>query len=226
MTKNLSLLLTLLLFSICLSVNGQTIAVTENGDTIYVYNNGTWSFEILDQMPVVNEFSFLETELPIDTITTEFLVSKNAKKQIKNAHDIFTIKYNDKLWQRLPPANLNDEAEFAFKSRKQDIWCVVISEETPIEADKLLRIAKKNMEDNTGGEVQIVKTELRKVNGQEVVRGVLKANFSGISFTFDTYYFSNEKGSVQFTTWTSDQVWERSKAEISELLNGLIAGDS
>lgn len=222
--KNLTFLLFLLLCSVCVSVNAQTRAITENGDTIFVYNNGTWSFELLDEMPVVHELSFLETELQIDTLNTEFSCSKNAKKQVKNAYEMFTIKYNDKLWQRLPPANLNEEAEFAFKSRKQDIWCVVISEETPIEADKLLRIAKKNMEDNTGAEVEIVKSELRKVNGQKVVRGVLKANLSGISFTFDAYYFSNDKGSVQFTTWSSDQVWERSQNEISELLNGFIAG--
>lgn len=173
-------------------------------------------------MPEINELAFLEEELAIDTIKPEFTFSRSAKKQVTNAHDQFLIKYDDKAWKRIPPATLNEEAEFAFQCKKSDVWCAVISEETPIAADKLYRIAIKNMEDHTGTKVDILKSELRTVNGHEVVRGVLRANLSGITFVFDSYYFSNEKGSVQFTTWTSDSVYERVKDDIAVFLNGLV----
>ena len=223
MNTNFTLFLIGLLIFFCSGLKAQTKAVTVNGDTIYVYDNGTWSFELLDEMPVVNELDFLNAELQIDTIKTEFTCPLNAKKEVENAEKIFRIKYDDKLWKRVPPATLNDEAEFAFESKKSDIWCAVISEETPILAYKLLLIAKKNMEDFSGTKATSLKTELLKVNGKEVIRGVLSANISGIAFIFDSYYYSNDLGSVQFTTWTSEKVWERNEMQIQDLLHGFIA---
>ena len=200
----------------------QTVAVTEYGDTIYVYDNGTWSFDLLDVMPEVSELDFLDTKLTLDTISTPFTVNKQAQKEIENKTKQFKVKYNEKVWKRVPPATLNDDADFAFEAKNKDIWCVIIAEETEISKENLFRIAKNTMAENTGASTKILKTEIRNVNGTEVLRGVLNAEISGISFVFDTYYFSNEKGSVQFTTWTSDKIWESNESMIVELLNGFI----
>ena len=201
----------------------QTMAVTEDGDTIYVYDNGTWSFEQLEEMPeLANDLAFLSAEVSLDTLTQPFEVSPDAKKQVENARGQFVIKYDDKEWKRVPPATLNDAAEFAFQSKKSDIWCIVISEETSIAHDKLFLVAKNTMKQNTGSEPEIIKTELRTVNGHEVVRGVMKADFSGIPFVFDTFYFSNELGSVQFTAWTGDGVWAKNEEKILALLHGFM----
>jgi len=215
---------TTLIFIVLVQVAyGQTKAVTETGDTIYVYDNGTWSFELIEGMPAVpNEMAFLSDEIIIDTILTEFSVSAKANKEVRDKRDMFVIKYDDSLWKRVPPATLNEEAEFAFQSKVSDIWCVVIAEETPIASDKLLLIAKNTMKDATGSTPEILKTELRSVNGHDLIRGVLGVEISGIAFTFDTYYFSNDSGSVQFITWTSDNVWERYQKEILKFLNGFI----
>jgi len=135
--------LTLILTVLVQSLYSQTWAVTESGDTIYVYDNGTWSFELLEVMPEqANELSFLSEELKLDTIATEFKVSSNSKKQIGDIGDMFLIKYDERIWKRVPPATLNEDANFAFQSKTSDIWCVVIAEETPIQHDKLFLIAK------------------------------------------------------------------------------------
>ena len=200
----------------------QTLAVTELGDTIYVYDNGTWSFEMLDVMPETAGLSFLDEEVIFDTIRTPFTYSSSAKKSIENKNKQFKIRYDEKVWERLPPAQLNGEAEFALKAKSTDIWCIIISEETEIEAGALFRIAKNTMKENLGGDAAILKSEVRTVNGTEVVRGVLNAKHSGISFIFDTYYYSDDKGSVQFTVYTSDKVWEKNTKMIEELLNGFV----
>lgn len=203
--------------------SAQTKAITEKGDTIYVYDNGTWSFDILDdELGQLSELTFLNQEVELDTIRAEFKVSSNANKQISDEQGMFIIKYDEKLWKRVPAATLNDEADYAFQSKTQDVWCVVIAEETPIRKDKLFLIAQKTMSDRIGVVPNVIKAELRNVNGVEVIRGVLQAEFSGISFVFDTYYFSNELGSVQFTTWTSEKLWERNENLILEHLNGFI----
>ena len=219
MTKKLFILLLSVLFHNL--VYSQTQAITEDGDTIYIYNNGTWSYEPQDDMPLLeNDMGFLADELQLDTIKGEFFIPKSANKTLKNSRGQFIIKYNSALWERVPPATLNDEAEFALQSKTTDLWCIVISEETEIEASSLFKIARQTMEDNTGATTEIVKSEVRKVNGYDVVRGTLRANLSGISFMFDTYYFSNELGSVQFTIWTGDNIWKKNEKRILELLNG------
>ncbi|MDU8885760.1 hypothetical protein RXV94_06280 [Yeosuana sp. MJ-SS3] len=222
MKSNLTQLFSLLLFIFSLNIIGQTQAVTVEGDTIYVYNNGAWSYELLDEMPIINEFEYLEAELAIDTIQTPFQFSDKTNKEVINASGQFRIKYDGKAWKRVPAVTLNEEAEFGFESKSSDIWCVVISEETPIETTMLFKIAKKTLEENSGAEAKIIKTELITVNGAEVLRGVMNISFSGISFIFDSYYFSNEKGSVQFTTWTSAEVWKRNENEIQDFLHGFV----
>ncbi|NOU61391.1 hypothetical protein ELS83_16405 [Marinifilum sp. JC070] len=207
------------------SVKSQTRAVTELGDTIYVYNNGTWSFEIQEEAPVVNEFDFLNQILDIDTIQKPYSYPANAKKQVKSERNQFAVKYNDKIWKRIPPATLNEEAEIAFQAKHTDIWCVIITEVTPIDADKLFKIAKKMMEENTGGIAKIKKTEVRTVNENQIFYGKLETDFSGINFIFNSYYFSNEKGSVQFVTWTSSTLHELNKDLIQDLLNGFVVLD-
>ena len=62
----------------------------------------------------------------------------------------------------------------------------------------MLRIAKKTKKVNTGAEVEIKNVECRNVNGEDIIRGTFIANFSGLTFVFDTYYFSIELGSIQF----------------------------
>ncbi len=201
----------------------QIKAVTENGDTIYVYNNGTWSYEKLDNAPDEGfEFDFLDEKIKIDSLNIKTVFNAKAAKEIQSATGFFKIKYDEDAWKRVPPGTLNDDAELAFEAKNTDVWCVVISEETTIDADKLFKIAKNTMEENTGSEAEILKAEVFNVNGTEVLRGTLKANFSGITFIFDSYYYSNDNGSVQFTTWTSDKIWERSEKDILDFLNGFI----
>jgi len=222
MKSNLTQLLQLFLFIFSLNAISQTQAITTEGDTIYVYNNGTWSYELLDEMPIVNEFEYLNAELVLDTIKTPFKFSDKTNKEVINASGQFRIKYDGKVWKRVPAATLNEEAEFGFESKSSDIWCVVISEETPIETTTLFKIAKKTLEENSGAEAKIIKTELITVNGAEILRGVMNISFSGISFMFDSYYFSNEKGSVQFTTWTSAEVWKKTEQDIQDFLHGFV----
>ncbi|MEL7002616.1 MAG: hypothetical protein AAFN93_07750 [Bacteroidota bacterium] len=201
----------------------QTRAVTEKGDTIYVYDNGTWSFDLLDEMPSeLDDLEFLSEKLDFDTLTNKFVTPKQANKQVKHSGGMFEINYDEGFWKRVPPATLNDEASFAFEAKDTDIWSVVIAEDTPIQTDKLFLIAKNTMKEYSGADPKVLKTEVRNVNGTDVIRGVMLAEYSGITFIFDSYYFSNDLGSVQFTTWTSQKVWERNESSITDFLNGFV----
>ncbi len=204
-------------------VIGQIKAVTENGDTIYVYNNGTWSFT--DEEPVATDpqLEFLKRTLVIDTIQEKFQVAAVATKAAKNKFGLFDIMYDEKQWDRIPPGKLNnDEAEMAFISKNNDIYCLVISEEAEIGKENILKIALGMMESRTGGKVELLKVEHREVNGTGILSGQFKVDISGMVLTFDSYYYSSPKGTVQFTTWAGSSVWEKNQKKIKDFLNGLI----
>jgi hypothetical protein len=212
----------LLFFTPLLKLSCQTLAITEVGDTVFLYDNGTWSYEYMDEMPTFNELNFLELPIEVDTIEQSFKVPANVNKEVNSNKDQFKIKYNNKLWKRVPSATLNNDAEFAFESKTEDIWSIVISETSVIPQESLFKIAKNLMEEKTGGTAQIMKTELRNINDTEILRGVLKITFSGITFIFDSYYYSDDLGSVQFTVWTSENLWKNQEPEILDFLNGFI----
>lgn len=201
----------------------QLRAVTELGDTIYVYNDGTWSFSPEDS-DVMNpdNLAFLTQRVKIDTSNISYYAPETANKEVKSSFGFFSIKYDDSQWKRVPPGEFNKEAEFAFKSIKKDIYCIVIAEEIEIGAENILKIAMQTMEENTGSKVENLKAELRKVNGTELLRCVNKVSLTGMSLVFDNYYYSDARGTVQFSTWTGSTLWKKYEKDIGDLLNGFI----
>lgn len=221
-SKPILFFLTVFTFLSSVHSYSQIRAVTEYGDSIYVYNNGTWSFELLEFGEVSPQMSNMNIRIDFDTLSTPFTVPEGSTKEVVSNSGQFLIRYNSELWNRIPPAQLNQDAEFAFKSKVSDIYCVVISEVTEIPPESLFRIAKTTMEETMGSKTSIANAEVRTVNGAEVTRGVLKLNYSGIDLTFDTYYYSDERGSVQFVTWSSGPIWETNYDMIHNLLNGFV----
>ena len=218
--KNLAVLIPMLFAN---SVFCQTQAVTENGDTIFIYNNGTWSFTEDEEPTSLNELAYLEREIDIETSDQKFTVAKAATKSAKNKFGLFEIKYDTKEWKRIPTGQLgNDEAEMAFMSDNDDVYCLVVSEQIEIGSENILKIAMNMMEERTNGKTNLIKAEKRMVNGTEVVRGLFDVEISGINMRFDSYYFSNSKGTVQFSTWTGVGLWKSKEKEIEKFLNGLI----
>lgn len=202
---------------------GQLKAVTEKGDTIFVYDDGTWSFEEEERVSGLDEeFSFLNEVLQIDSVDTKFSFGEDANKEIESQFKFFKIKYDSELWKRVPPASFNPEAEFAFKAKGKDIFCVIISEEIEIGQENIVKIARKMMRDNTGSAVTPLKTEARNVNGVDLIRAVNAIDLNGMNLVFDSYYFSDPSGTVQFSVWTAKNLYGKYESDIVDLLNGLV----
>ncbi len=201
----------------------QELAITENKDTVYLYPNGTWSYQLEDGgLNNFTEFDFLDVDIKLDTIQKAQKFSKDAKAVLKSKLDFFEVKYDATKWNRVPPAQYNEEAEFALLNKGKEIYCIIISEEIEVGFENLPKIAMNTMKENTGAEIDLKKTELRNVNGKEIIRGVYDMELSGMKITFDTYFYSSEKGSIQFTTYTGTNVWNKYEEDILDFLNGIV----
>lgn len=199
----------------------QKQAITEDGDTIYIFNDGTWSYSP-DDFEFGEDMAYLSEEIVLDTIETIFTTPKNAKKKLTSKLGFFSFYFDEKKWKRIPVGQLNEDGEFGFQHRNNDIYCVIISEEIEIGLENIYRIARNNLSTNSTEDVETVVTELRNVNGEDLIRGSFNATFAGIKMTFDSYYYSNQLGTIQVVSWTGQNIYNKHQEDIEEMLNGLV----
>ncbi|MCB0705692.1 MAG: hypothetical protein KDC34_10300 [Saprospiraceae bacterium] len=193
------------------------MAYTENGDTVVLYNNGQW--EYLE--------NFLDTEktaYEIPTNNTKFSKPKKSTEQAGGGKGGYEIWYNPVIWKRIPPAEINEDADNAFEMKGDDAFAAVIFERMEIPMESLLEIALENAQ-TVAPDANLVKQEWRTVNGQKVLFGQIEGTLSGIKFTYYSYYFSNGDGTIQFTTFTGQGIFDELRPAMEDLLNGLIILD-
>jgi len=220
--KKIAFLGSLLTLSLVNVAWGQTVAVTEYGDTVYLYADGSWTYDLLDDYEDEMDALFGKPLTVQDTVDTPYTAPSNTNKQVENSFDMFEVRYNGNAWSRVPAGTLNGDAEFAWESKRTDLYSVVISEETPIAQDYLFTIARDNMKEATANPVEVLTLEAVTVNDVPMLHGVMRAQVTGVDFVFEGYYYSDDRGSVQFITWTSERIWESNRKHIRDMLNGFV----
>ena len=97
---------------------------------------------------------------------------------------------------------------------------MVISEKLEIPLESFKSIALENAK-SVAPDIKIVKEEYRTVNGLKVLCLQMNGTMQGIKASYYGYYFSNTNGTVQFLTYTSQNLLDSYRPEIENLLNGL-----
>lgn len=201
----------------------QITAVTERGDTIYVFNDGTWSFYEDGGSDLEGQsLSYLDQELVFDSTDQLYTVPTTSQSKIKSNLGFFNVNFNDKAWKRVPAGKFNEDAEIAFESKSKDMYAIIISEEIEIGTENIVKIALNTMEENMSVAPNVQLIQKRTVNGQPLIRAVFSINVSGMDLTFDSYYYSDWRGTIQFTTWTGSNLHGKYESDILDLLNGIV----
>lgn len=207
----------LVLFTIFISqfTIGQEIAITERGDSVVLLSNGTWDY--YDSF-----YSGSEEKEEIRTNEKTFSKPSTAVKKINGKNQAYEVWYDDKIWRRIPIGEINPEADIALQLIKGDVYAMVIYEEIEIPFDNLAQIALNNAV-NAAPDIKLVDKEYRVVNNDTLICMQMDGTAQGMKVTYYSYYFSNEKGSIQFHTFTGQSLVDKYKNEINDLLNGLIS---
>jgi hypothetical protein len=100
------------------------------------------------------------------------------------------------------------------------MYAMLITEKIEIPIKNLRKIALSNAR-SVAPDVQIIKEEMRKVNGQYYLCMQMNGTIEGIKFTYYGYYFSSSKGTVQFISYTAQNLFESYKSDMESLLNGM-----
>ena len=204
--------ITLALFGLLIVslLEAQQKAVTETGDEVILYDDGSWKYQ--------NEDQLLEKEIPINP--NKFEKDEKSTFLLKSNRLNVGFWLNPKMWS-FKKAIDNPDAEYELQLKEGDLYGMIISEKLEIPLETLKMIAVENGK-AAAPDLKIVKEEYRTVNGIKVLLLQMNGTMQGIKFTYYGYYFSNTNGTVQFITYTSQNLVESYKPKIEKLLNGIV----
>jgi hypothetical protein len=191
-----------------LSVFAQINAVTETGEQVVLYKDGTWKS--------------LEIKSGWETRPDTLKLNKSASSTflVKGSRVEYGIWINPKKWQF--KKNPNDElSEYKFTLTGQDAYAMIITERIQVPLESLKEIALKNAL-KAAPDARILKEEVRNVNGLDLMLLQMEGTISGINFVYYGYYYSFEGGTIQFISYTSKNLFPNYKADMDQLLNGLV----
>lgn len=200
-------------FFLCTIVSAQQKAVTENGDEVLLYQDGSWKY--------VNENLIEDAEIQMNL--NEF--EKSEKSSFLLRSNVLNVGFwlNPKEWS-FKKAQDNEGAEYELQLKDGDLYGMIISEQVEIPLESLRTIAVDNAK-TAAPDTKIVKEEYRTVNGKKVLMMQMDGTMQGIKFSYLGYYYSNSNGTVQFITYTSQNLLKRYRSKCENLLNGFVEID-
>lgn len=206
-------LLLILMFSTTTIVSAQQRAVTELGEEVILFSDGTWRF--------ANQK--VEETKAIPTNPQTFEKDKTASFMLKSKKAKVGFWLDPKQWS-FQQATDNPDAEYDLQLKGEDLFGMIITEKMEIPLESLKSIAFENGR-AAAPDLEIVKEEYRNVNGIKVLCLQMNGTLQGIKFAYYGYYYSNEEGTVQFITFTSQQLLKSYEKDCEKLLNGLVSID-
>ena len=200
----------LLSLTLTASIYGQEKAVTETGDEVVLYADGTWTYLTSSTSEV--------KEIPVNK--KNFKKPKNASFLLKSSRVNLGFWLDPKKWSFKKASN-NEDAEYELQLKNGDLYGMIITEKVEVPLHTLKDIAIQNGK-AVAPDLKIVKEEYRNVNGTEVLLIQMNGTTQGIKFSYFGYYYSNSNGTIQFVTYTSQNLLEEYVDDCEELLNGFV----
>ncbi|MDX2047309.1 MAG: hypothetical protein SFU87_11015 [Chitinophagaceae bacterium] len=188
----------------------QKKAVTETGDEVLLYDDGTWKY-------ISNAVS---DKVEIVTNPQAFKKSSAAGFLLKSGKFNIGVWLDAKKWS-FGKANNNEEAEYEMQLKGKDLYAMLITEKIEIPLETLKTIAIENGR-KAAPDLQVIKQEYRTVNNMKVLLLQMNGSTKGIKFSYLGYYFSSANGTVQFVTYTAQNLLSSLREDAEQLLNGLV----
>ena len=205
-----SILSYLLCAFLALSGFAQQKAVTETGREVLLYEDGTWSY--------ISEGDEEPGEIPVNP--DPFEKDKKSTFLLKSTVIDYGFYLSPKAWGFEKSKDVG-AVEYKFKRKGEDLYGMAVTERLEIPFETLRAIAVENGR-KAAPDLEVIEEEYRTVNGHKVMMLKMKGTIQGLKFKYYGYYSSSESGTVQFLTYTTDNLFERYKGDMEKLLNGLV----
>ncbi len=188
----------------------QIKAVTETGDAVVLYDNGTWKY--------VNETASTNAEIPLNPAV--FTKSDGATFLLKS--DVIPAGFwlDPKKWSFKKNTGDSDE-EYDLEMKNGNVYCIILTEEAELAPDVLRKVVLDNARE-AAPDLHVLREEYRIVNGHKVLMIKMAGTVDGIRIAYIGYYFSDADGTVQYLSYTTQNLLDKYQDAMEELLNGLV----
>lgn len=204
------LIITALMLSLMQMTFAQINALTETGDEVILYEDGTWKY--LVESVMLNSEVFVNDK--------EFLKDAQSTFLVRSSKLNIGMWIDPKAW-KFSKGTDNDAFEYQFEKKGDDLYAMLISEKVQIQVESLKEIALNNAR-AVAPDMRIIHEEYRIVNGLRVFMMQMSGTIQGMKITYCGYYYSNPNGTIQFLTYTGDNLFRDYLVEIEKFLNGLV----
>ncbi len=208
------LFLVVVLTTIFFTAKSQTKALTENGREVILFDNGTWKYTD----------SSNESEPISDSLTTNphsYSKPVNASFLVKSNVCNVGVFIDPAKWTFSPHKDNEVGIEYRFELKSAEGYAMILTEKTPIDLENMRQIALLNAQ-KAAYDAKIIKAEYRMVNKLKVLCMEMRGTIKGIKFVYFGYYYSNASGTTQLISFSSQELFEKSKDDLEKLLNGLV----
>lgn len=204
-------LLLLFLFLAASNIStAQISALTENGRQVILFNNGTWKYSA-DSAKNHSDTIKINPAKYSKSVDASFLAKSNTVNVgIFIDPDKWTFKTH--LENELNP-------EYRFSLKSGDGYAMLVTEKTPIDLENMRNIALINAQ-KAAIDAKITNQEYRTVNNKKVLFLEMSGTVQGIKFRYMGYYFSNEKGTTQLLSYTTEAMYNAASKKLETFLNG------
>jgi len=155
-----------------------------------------------------------ETEDSEDSTPSETATS------VSGAQVDYTINYDSSKWI-VTPSESTADTEYEFEHVDGDVYAMVIPERIEVSLDALKEAALQNAQ-AIAEDAEIVYTENKTVNGVDLLAMKMTGTIYGAQFTYYGYYYGGSAGTIQFITYTTNNLMSDYENDLTELLNGLV----
>ncbi len=201
----------LLLTRIC---TAQISAVTSKGEEVVLYDNGTWKYVA----------SYDSTTREIETNNTKYTKGASATFEVKSTVlPNLSVFINPKVWG-FEKSTDGHAREYTFQLKTNDAYGMLLTERIGIPLESLKNLALKNAK-KEAPDIKLIREEYRFVNGVKVLFMQLNGTIQGIKFSYYGYYYSSRTSSVQFLTYTAQNLLKEYQPYFDELLSGLVIAE-
>ncbi|WP_324721242.1 hypothetical protein [Salinimicrobium sp. HB62] len=194
----------------CYALTAQTHAVTDTGQEVLLYSDGTYAYVNAEDAEAVT----------IPTNPEKFTRSENASFLLKSKRMDMGFYLDPKLWS-FGESRENPDAEYEVVLKGEDLYGVIITEKIEVPLETLKNIAVENAR-QIAPDIRIVEQEYRTVNNQKVLYLRLDGTMDGMKISYSGYFYSDASGTVQFITFTAQNLVEEYKEASQQLINGLV----
>ncbi len=178
-----------------------------------MYDDGTWKY--------VSDIKENDKSSNFKINPSPFTKDNDADFQVKSKIIDVGVWINAKKWSFTKPSDESASAEYEFKLKGEDAYAMLIAERIEVPLENLKHIALQNAQ-NVAPDIKIVFEEMRKVNNKDVLCLQMEGTIQGIKFVYFGYYYSDENGSLQLITYTSNNLFKKYKSSLQSFLNGIV----